>query len=123
MHEQLTPESALSDVFAFGNVALNLLTDKQAEQVNEQVVTSNYHQSLSVQPLLGRLLTDDDDKASATPVAVLSHRYWQKRFGDDATVVGKQINLNNHAFTVIRMTPPGFEGTEQVSDSRNVTIP
>src|SRR6266542_1183874 len=123
MREQLTPESALSDIFAFGNVGLNLLADGQAEQVSGQVVTGNYHRGLGVQPLLGRLLTDEDDKASANPVAVLSYRYWQKRFGDEAKVVGKQINLNNRAFTVIGVTPPGFEGAGQVGDTRDVTIP
>ncbi len=123
MREQLTPESALSDIFAFGNVSLNLLADGQAEQVIGQVVTGNYHRSLGVQPLLGRLLTDDDNKASSNPVAVLSYRYWRKRFGDDATIIGKQINLNNRAFTVIGVTPPGFEGAGQVGDTRDVTIP
>ena len=104
---------ALSDIFAFGNVGLNVLADGQAEVANGQAVTGNYHCGLGVQPLLGRLLTDEDDKPAATPVAVLSHRYWQKRFGGDAAVVGKQINLNNRAFTVIGVTPPGFDGTGQ----------
>jgi predicted permease len=123
MREQLTPESALSDIFAFGGAGLNLLADGQAEQVSGQVVTGNYHRGLGVQPLLGRLLTDDDDKASANPVAVLSYRYWQKRFSDDVTVIGKQINLNNRAFTVIGVTPPGFEGAGQVGSTQDVTIP
>ncbi|MGH9837908.1 MAG: ABC transporter permease [Blastocatellia bacterium] len=123
MREQLKNESALSDIFAFGNVGLNVLADGQAELVSGQAVSGNYHVGLGVQPLLGRLLTDDGDKPDAHPVAVLSYRYWQKRFGNDATVVGKQINLNNRAFTVIGVTRPGFEGTGNVGDARDVTIP
>ncbi|HEV2665860.1 MAG TPA: ABC transporter permease, partial [Blastocatellia bacterium] len=62
-------------------------------------------------------------KPSANPVAVLSYRYWQKRFSGDAGVVGKQINLNNRAFTVIGVTPPGFDGAGQVGATQDVTIP
>lgn len=113
----------LSDVFAFGYVSLNVLADGQADNVNGQTVTGNYFVGLGVQPLLGRLLTDEDDRAVATPVAVLSYRYWQKRFGGEATVVGTQINLNNRAFTVIGVTPPGFDGTGQVGETTDVTIP
>src|SRR5262249_7072906 len=72
---------------------------------------------------LGRLLTDEDDRPSAAPVAVLSYRYWQKRFGADAGIVGKQINLNNVAFTVIGVTPQGFDGAGQAGETRDITIP
>jgi predicted permease len=123
MLERQDGQSALSDIFAFGYVSLNALADGQAEGVSGQTVTGNYHVGLGVRPLLGRLLTDDDDKPSANPVAVLSYRYWQKRFSGDAGVVGKQINLNNRAFTVIGVTPPGFDGVGQVGATQDVTIP
>lgn len=123
MREQQNEQSALSDIFAFSNVGLNVVAEGQAEVVSGQFATGNYHVGLGVQPLLGRLLTDEDDKAAANPVAVLSYRYWQKRFSGDAAVVGKQINLNNRAFTIIGVTPPGFDSTGQVGDTRDVTIP
>src|SRR5262245_50478699 len=53
MREQLKKESALSDIFAFGNVSLNVLADGQADVVNGQVVTGNYHAGLGVRPMLG----------------------------------------------------------------------
>ncbi|MBS1791426.1 MAG: ABC transporter permease [Acidobacteria bacterium] len=123
MREEQKKQSALSDIFAFGNASLNLLADGQADVVTGQMVTGNYHSGLGVRPLLGRLLTDEDDQPSASPVAVLSYRYWQKRFGNDASVVGKQINLNNLAFTVIGVTQPGFDGAGQVGSTQDVTIP
>ncbi len=123
LREQLHQQSVLSDVFAFGNVGLNVFADGQSNVASGQAVTGNYFVGLGVQPVIGRLLTDDDDKASAAPVAVLSHRYWQQRFSGDTAVVGKQINLNNVAFTVIGVTPLGFDGTGQVGESRDVTIP
>ena len=120
MREQ---DSALSDVFAFGDVGFNVSADGQADVAGGQAVTGNYYAGLGVQAMLGRVLTDEDDKASASPVAVISHRYWQKRFGGNEAIVGKQINLNNVGFTIIGVTPPGFEGTSDVGSTQDVTIP
>lgn len=92
-------QSALSDVFAFGNVSLNVNADGQAEVVSGQAISGNYYAGLGVQALIGRTISDEDDNAAASPVAVLSHRYWQRRFGGDPGAVGKQINLNNVAFS------------------------
>lgn len=115
--------SVLSDIFAFGDVRLNVNADGQAAVADGQAVSGNYYAGLGVHALLGRMLTDEDDKAGASPVAVLSHRYWQRRFGGDTVVIGKQINLNNVAFTIIGVTPPGFEGAGQAGSTQDVTIP
>jgi predicted permease len=113
----------LSDVFAFGNVSLNVNANGQADVASGQAVSGNYYAGLGVRAMIGRTLTDEDDKAAASPAAVLSYRYWQQRFGGDPGVVGKQINLNNVAFTVVGVTPPGFEGTMQAGSTQDVTIP
>ncbi|MBA3439283.1 MAG: ABC transporter permease [Pyrinomonadaceae bacterium] len=114
---------ALSDIFAFGNVNLNVNADGQADFASGQEVSGNYYAGLGVQAMIGRTIMDDDDKATASSVAVLSYRYWQRRFGGNEAVIGKQINLNNVAFTVIGVTPPGFEGTMDVGSTQDVTIP
>ena len=120
LREQQGP---LSDIFAFGGVGLNLNADGQAEVVNGQTVSGNYYRALGVQTAVGRLLTDDDDKANAPAVAVLSHRFWEKRFGNDPAVVGKQINLNNLAFTIVGVSGKGFDGTAGVGTTQDITIP
>ena len=120
MREQPGP---LSDVFAFGSVSLNVNADGQPEVAVGRAVTGNYFTALGVQPAMGRLFTDEDDKPSATPVAVLSDRYWQKRFNADTSVVGKQINLNNVAFTVIGISAKGFDGAAGVGTTQDVVIP
>jgi predicted permease len=114
---------ALSDVVAFGNVGLNVSADGQADVASGQAVSGNYYAGLGVQAMIGRTINADDDKASASPVATLSYRYWQRRFSGDAAVVGKQINLNNVAFTIIGVTPPGFDGAMQAGSTQDVTIP
>ena len=120
LREQQGP---LSDVFAYGGVGLNVIADGQADVAGGQAVSGNYYAGLGVQPAVGRLLTDEDDKAGAPPVAVLSHRYWQKRFGGDAAIIGKQINLNNVPFTVVGVSARGFDGTMGVGTSLDVSIP
>lgn len=120
MREQQGP---ISDLFAFGGVSLNVNADGRSDIVTGQAVSGNYFTGLGVQPFLGRMLTDEDDKPGVTPVAVLSHRYWEERFGSDKSVAGKQINLNNVAFTVIGVTPPGFDGTMGAGSSQDVTVP
>jgi predicted permease len=113
----------MSDVFAFGGVGMNISVDGQPEVSRGQAVSGNYYAALGVQPAAGRLLTDDDDKAGAPPVAVLSHRYWTKRFGNNPSVVGKQININNVTFTVVGVAARGFDGTMGVGTTQDVTIP
>ncbi len=118
------PNSPLSDLFAFawiGNV--NVMTDGQAEMAGGQVVSGNYFAGMGVPPLLGRLIVDADDNASTAPVAVLSHYYWQERFGADPAIIGKQIDVNQTTFTIIGVTPPAFNGALQVQQRPAITMP
>ena len=119
----MSKQSALSDIFAFGGVGLNVNADGRADVAVGQAVSGNYFAVLGVPPWRGRVLTEDDDKPAASPVAILSHRYWQQRFGANPSVIGQQINLNNVAFTVAGVTPPGFEGTMDAGSTQDVTIP
>lgn len=120
MREQ---RGACSDIIAFSAIGLNVNTDGLADFANAQAVTGNYYEVLGVPAFMGRMITYSDDNSAATPVAVISYRYWQKRFGGRADIVGKQINLNNIAFTVVGVAPPGFEGAMDLGSSMDVTIP
>ncbi|HEX9003614.1 MAG TPA: ABC transporter permease [Blastocatellia bacterium] len=123
MRQQQNAEEVLSDIFAFGSVGMTANADGRADVVTGQAVSGNYYMGLGVQALLGRTLTDDDDKPAASPVAVLSYRYWQQRFDGSNSVIGKQVNLNNVAFTIIGVTSPGFEGAGQAGSTQDITIP
>ena len=68
-------------------------------------------------------MTPDDDRTPGSQaVAVLSFGFWQRRFGSDASIIGKDILLNNYAMTVVGVTPPDFYGTD-LSDSPDVHVP
>src|SRR5262249_24227401 len=51
------------------------------------------------------------------------HRYWSSRFSGDQSVVGRQVNLNNVAFTIVGVTGKGFEGTGQVDSLVDISLP
>lgn len=116
-------QTAISDIFAFFPMEVNFNAGGQAEVVSAQIVSGNYYSALGVPAVLGRTITDADDNAGATPVVVLSHRFWTNRFNSDPSAVGKQVNINNVAFTIAGVTPPGFAGTSQVGSSQDVSLP
>ena len=116
-------KTVMSQVFAFAGLGVNVNIDGQADVARAQVVSGNYYAGLVVQPTHGRLIIDSDDHPTATPVAVLSDRYWQRRFNRSLDVLGKQIKLNNVVFTVVGVTPPEFTGTGQVGSSPDISVP
>jgi putative ABC transport system permease protein len=69
-------------------------------------VTANFLPTLGVQPLLGRSFSADDDRPGGPNVALLSHTFWQKRFGGDNKILGQPLVLNGTPFTVIGVMPP-----------------
>jgi predicted permease len=82
-----------------------------AERIFGHSVTTNYFTVLGTVPFAGRLFGTDSDRPSSSPVAVLSYRFWTRRFNKDPDVVGQLIQLNGQAFAVIGVAPEGFQGT------------
>ena len=75
-------------------------------------VSGSYFPVLGVQPALGRLLGPDDDRTlGASPVAVLSHAYWQSRLGADPRVLNDTLIVNGQALTIVGVAAKGFTGT------------
>ncbi len=85
----------------------------EPERAWGQVVTENYFEVIQAHAMLGRTFTQDDARPGAYhDVAVLSQALWQRRFGGDATVVGRDLTMNNHRFTIIGVMPAAFRGTD-----------
>ena len=117
-------DTPLSDLFAFAPIQeVNAVVGDQAEIVKGQAVSGGYYAGLRVQPSLGRAIDDADDTAGAAPVVVLSHQFWQERFGANPAVIGQPLKLNKQLFTIIGVTPPAFTGTLQVDYQPAVTVP
>jgi putative ABC transport system permease protein len=81
-----------------------------AESQRTQFVSGNYFSMFGIGAYAGRVLTPEDDRKGAEPVAVMSHQTWQRKYGLDPTVVGSTFTLNGQPFTVVGVTPPSFSG-------------
>ncbi len=94
-----------SDFYAnFGN--------SQSEMAKGQLVSGNYFQTLETYPVLGRLLTVDDDRiVGGSPVAVISYVCWQRRFARDHNLIGRKIVVNGMPLEIVGVAAPGFFGT------------
>ena len=93
--------------------SLNLTGNKAPQRVWSTMCSANYFDVLGVRPVLGRgFLPAEDTKAGSSPVAVISYRLWQTRYGGNPNIIGQTISLNKLPFTVIGVTPPVFQGTQ-----------
>lgn len=98
-------------LFAHETETLPLSDGRSAEMAEGGVVSSNYFQVLSVRMAAGRAFDPDEDQVvDRNPVLVLSYGLWQRRFGGDSAMVGRQLDLNRVPFTVIGIAPRGFAG-------------
>jgi putative ABC transport system permease protein len=91
---------------AFSEGTLNLTGSGEPEQLAVQAVTPDFFPTIGVSPLVGRVFAADEGPKGRDNVAVLSHRLWQRRFGGDPTIVGRTIQLNGEAITVVGVMPP-----------------
>ncbi len=86
------------------------------EPLRGLLVSGTFFDVLRTTPARGRLLTRADDDASAERVVVLSHSFWQRRFGGDASIVGRQITLSGNPWTVIGVLPASFRAPVQAAE-------
>jgi predicted permease len=103
--------AGLSAVFS---TEMNLSSEEATERVPGQLVSGNYFPVLGVRPRIGRLIGPEDDRdAGGHPVCVISHGLWQRRFGSAPDVPGRQVEVNGRAYSILGVTPEGFDGTGQ----------
>ncbi len=85
----------------------------EAEEVRLTGVTGGFFALLGTRPALGRFVQEADDRLGApADVVVLSHAFWQHRFGGDPAIIGRQLPLADRSYTVIGVAPEGFTGGE-----------
>jgi putative ABC transport system permease protein len=99
--------------------SFNLTGAGDSERLQGRLVSANFLSTLGIKPIRGRDFLADDDQPNAAPVAIISHALWQRRFGADESITGKQVTLNGQEFTVIGITPANFRyGAEA-----DITVP
>jgi predicted permease len=103
--------TTFSDVFCFEQPQpLSVVVHGGSQLVESQFVSGNFFRGLGVNTIIGRTLTDDDDRAGAPAVAVISHGFWQSAFGGDAQIIGRTIMVNGTSVTIVGVTFPSFFG-------------
>jgi predicted permease len=121
-----TPEFEDTAAFQAGRNRLSVRrqgVDSAARPLRSEYVSGTFFSTLGVQAFGGRVFTAEDDKPSAPPVAVLSHRVWQTTYASDPTVVGSTFVVEGHPLTVIGVAPAGFFGETLESDPPDIWIP
>ena len=94
-----------------------------ARALRAAYVTGTYFSTLGVGASRGRVFAADDDRPSAPPAVVLSHRAWQGAYGADPSIVGSTLVVEGHPFTVVGVAAPGFFGETVRAFPPDIWIP
>jgi predicted permease len=97
-------------------------SSQAAQSMRSEFVSGNYFAMFGIGPYAGRVLMPSDDHRGASPVAVISYRAWQQKFGGDQSVVGGAFTMNGQPFTVVGIAPPAFFG-DSLTDPAAFWIP
>ncbi len=107
---------SFAQIAAFINHDFNLTGGGEPERVMGWQTSATLFDVLGVAPVMGRGFTANDDRDGAEPVVVISHGFWQRRFGGQANAVGQTLRLDERNVTVIGVLPSGFEFPVKGSD-------
>ncbi|HKB64554.1 MAG TPA: ABC transporter permease [Pyrinomonadaceae bacterium] len=102
------------NIGVYNRSSYNLTGVGDAERIITGQVSADMFAALRAQPAIGRLFTNDEDKPGGTPVVLLSHPLWQRRFGGQPNILNQQLMLNNKSYTVIGIMPEGFQFPSRV---------
>jgi predicted permease len=117
MFREIENTNQFSGVAAFANSGPLALTGNGAASIiGGQLVSGDFFRTLGVKAAAGRVLESSDDSPAATPAAVLNYGYWQSAFGGARDAIGRTIELNGAAFTVVGVAEQRFTGITPGSD-------
>ena len=119
----LRDSGVFDDAAVYGGVTLAFDGGDLAESIPGEIVTGNFFDVLGVRVSPGRgFLPHEDRRGAAVRAAVISHAFWQRRFGGNASAVGGSLTLNGQTYTVVGVAPPLFVGAT-VGRAPDVWVP
>ncbi len=89
--------------------AANLTGEGEPERLTGQTVSANFFELLGANAAMGRTFAVGEDSEGKNRVVVLSHGFWQRRFGGDQNILNKTLSLNGENYTVVGVMPPSFQ--------------
>lgn len=106
-------QQSFTGIAACSFAQMSLTGKGKPERVFGMVASANYFDVLGVRPILGRgFLPVEDEKPGGAPVAVISYRLWQTHFGANPNIVGQTMEINQHSYTIVGVTPAVFQGSQ-----------
>jgi predicted permease len=93
----------------YGDGTLSVLVDGRGELLRGDLVTGAYFSSLGVDPVVGRVLAQEDAERTAA-VAVISHRYWSRRFASRPDILSESLTIGGVSYAIVGVARRGFEG-------------
>jgi predicted permease len=106
-------QQSFTGIAACGFAQMSLKAESKPQRVFGMVASANYFDVLGVRPFLGRaFLPEEDTKPGGAPVAVIGYRFWQSHFAANPNIVGQTIEINEHAYTIVGVTPQEFQGSQ-----------
>jgi putative ABC transport system permease protein len=102
-------QSVFEDMAAIAFSNFRLTGDGEPQQLFAYSVTANFFPLLGIAPALGRTFSPEEEKAGANKVVVLSHNFWQRRYGGDLNIIGREILLDDEKYAVIGVMPAEFQ--------------
>jgi putative ABC transport system permease protein len=106
--EWKTENEVFQQIATYIGQGFNLTGTDKPERVIGARVSADLFPLLAVQPALGRNFTEEEDRDGADRVVILSHEFWQRRFGGDPNAVRQTITLNEQPYTIVGVMPRGF---------------
>ena len=100
---------SFESIAIYTTTATNLTGTGEPERLPLATVTADFFKVFGVNPLLGRTFVEGEDVKDKNQVCVISHAFWQRRFGGDPNVVGKTLSLNNMPTEIVGVMPPEFK--------------
>ncbi|HKA00228.1 MAG TPA: ABC transporter permease, partial [Candidatus Solibacter sp.] len=107
---QLSASGVFDSVLMTSGDGLSFIYDGRAERIIGEFVSPNYFEALGVRPYLGENFSATVRAGDWAAEAVLTYSFWQRRFGGDHGVIGRTFRLNDHPFTIVGVSQPGFFG-------------
>src|SRR6195256_199394 len=101
----------------------NVGTDSEPLRVTSAAITRGLIDTLGVQPAMGRNFTAEEDRNGGPNVALISHGLWQRAFGGENNIIGKQIQVNSQSTTVVGVMPRDFAFPPGSNDQVEVWLP
>jgi predicted permease len=106
-------QQSLAHIGAFYSGTINLSDQQRPTRFEGSNVTHGVFETLGINPVLGRVINEQDMQVGAPAVAVLGYDLWQQRYGGDASVIGRPVRVNSRNATIIGVMPEGFRFPER----------